>query len=81
MSMFKTIVNDVFKGLPEVPAQMFTSAAGLRTPDVEAALLSATEDSGLVPHKPWVDKCIQFHGIAQVHQGTTCFSLYQNLLV
>ena len=69
--MFKQIVKDVFHGLPDPPPEGVTTASAqqTRSQDLEMALQSTAVENGFVPHKPFIEKCIQLYNIASVHQG------------
>lgn len=69
LMVFKIIVGDIFKGLPDSTAQMRTTSAVLHAQDLDTALLNAAEEARLIPHKPWLEKCTQLNTLAQVHQG------------
>lgn len=69
--VFKQIVKDVFHGLPDPPPERASTASGqqTKTQDLEIGLQSTCIEHGLVPHKPFIEKCLQLHNVASVHQG------------
>lgn len=69
MVTFKSIVKDVFAGLPEPPAASRAMSGIARTVDIDQALEQKATDSGLVPHKAWLNKCLQLFTVSQVHNG------------
>lgn len=44
-------------------------SARSRTTDIEIAIESQSAERGLVPHKPWIDKCVQLYTVSTVCQG------------
>lgn len=44
-------------------------SARARTADVEAAIEAQSTERGLVPHKPWIDKCTQLYTVSTVCRG------------
>lgn len=66
--MFKTIIKDLFASLP-VPPEPKAMSARARTADVEAAIEAQSTERGLVPHKPWIDKCTQLYTVSTVCRG------------
>ena len=67
--IFKSILKDIFSGLPEPPPIIGTISARSRGFDIEAALESKAKEKGLVPHKPWLSKCNQLYNLSSVHHG------------
>ncbi len=68
--IFKQVVRDVFQGLPDAPSQPTTvMSAHSQSIDVEAYLEATAIEGGMVPHKPWMEKCMQLYNISQAHQG------------
>lgn len=68
LSLFKTIVKDMFASLP-VPPEPKSMSARVRNSDVEAAIESQAIERGLVAHRPWIDKCLQLYTVSTVSQG------------
>ena len=65
----------MFSGLPEPPSSIGgVMSAHSRTYDVEAAVESTATELGLIPHKPWMDKCMQLYALSHVHQGKCLFT-------
>ena len=69
MAIFKNILKDVFANLPESPFIPPAHSARSRGFDIEAALEKKALEKGLVPHKPWINKCMQLFNISHVHHG------------
>ena len=69
LSMFRSIVKDVFSGLPDASTQTARMSAQSRTADIESALELMARERGYVAHKLWIDKCIQLFNVSQVHHG------------
>ena len=71
--MFNSVVKDIFGGLPDVSHNLshFVVPSGHSRIafDLDSALLNATRQKGLIPHKPFMDKCLQVFSMSQVHQG------------
>ena len=78
--LFRQVVRDVFQGLPEPPMGPPTTTSSMysRSADIEQALESTASDSGLMAHKPWIEKCIQLYNISQSHQGRHIDGLVQD---
>ncbi|KAF6030091.1 hypothetical protein EB796_011604 [Bugula neritina] len=64
----ETIIKDVFSSLP-VPPEPKTASARAKNVDIEAAIESQAAEKGLVPHKPWMEKCLQLYAVSTVCQG------------
>ena len=65
-------MKDIFAGLPEPNngSSYNISAGPARSVfDLDSGLESSTRDKGLIPHKPFLEKCLQLYNISQVHQG------------
>lgn len=70
------MIKDVFAALPTPPEPKAMSARA-KTSDVELAIETQSADRGLVPHKPWIDKCLQLYTVSTVCQGQSILhSLY-----
>ena len=69
VKLFKTIVEDVFAGLPEPPNVTQLQSAKSRGIDIEVSLKQKAQDKGLIAHDAWIAKCKQLHNISQVHHG------------
>ena len=67
--MFRSLVKDVFAGLPDSSKDATAASAHSRSSDVEAALESTATENGYVSHKQWLDKCMQLYNVSQVHHG------------
>ncbi len=76
LPIFKSIVKDLFSGLPEPPNSVGMASAHSRFHDMETSLEQTAHQNGLVPHKPWKDKCMQLYNVSQVHQGKSMVKLY-----
>jgi len=72
--LFKTIIKDVFSSLP-VPPEPKTASARAKNVDIEAAIESQAAEKGLVPHKPWMEKCLQLYAVSTVCQGELWYNL------
>ena len=66
--MFKSIVKDVFAGLPD-PGRLTAQSALIRSADVESALEVVAKERGLVAHRPWLEKCLHLFNVSQVNSG------------
>lgn len=69
MLIFKSILRDIFAGLPDVPGTNRTHSAKPRGMDIEVALEHKAMDKNLIPTKLWLQKCMQLYAISQVHHG------------
>ncbi|KAJ8314952.1 hypothetical protein KUTeg_007102 [Tegillarca granosa] len=69
MKTFKSIMDDVFAGLPEPPQMSQAPSARSRGFDIEISIKHKAVDKGLIAHKAWVNKCVQLYNISQVHSG------------
>ncbi|KAK3577475.1 hypothetical protein CHS0354_032326 [Potamilus streckersoni] len=69
MIIFKSILKDVFAGLPEAPPHSLGQSARSRGIDLEASLETQAAEKNLIPHKPWINKCMQLFSMSQVHHG------------
>lgn len=67
--VFREIVLAAFSGLPEPPAGRATTTTSGVARRLERALRSAAESRGLVPHPPFIDKCLHLHTAATFHHG------------
>ena len=68
-AILRQIVKDIFAGLPDYSGRQSNMSVHSRSYDLELAIETTTNEGGLVPHKPWMDKCMQLYQVAQVHQG------------
>jgi len=68
LSTFRSIVKDVFSGLPDLNHHT-TASAKERTADLESALEVTAREHGYGSHKQWIDKCVQLYNVSQVHNG------------
>ncbi|XP_064629693.1 uncharacterized protein LOC135488785 isoform X2 [Lineus longissimus] len=68
-NILRQIVRDAFFGLPEPPSPTRAVSAKSKYQDVEAAIIQTAKSKNLIPHRPWLDKCMQLYNVAQVHQG------------
>ncbi|XP_023932047.1 dynein heavy chain 5, axonemal-like isoform X1 [Lingula anatina] len=66
-TIFKQIVKDVFSGLPETTKQSYSARS--RSYDIEMAVEQTAREEGLIPHKRWLEKCMQLYNVSQIHHG------------
>jgi len=70
LPIFKSVLKDMFAGLPEPPpATALTISARTRGVDIEQALETKAKERGLIPHKPWLAKCVQLFNLSNSHHG------------
>jgi len=69
MPIFKAILKDCFHGLPDPPAAIGGISARTRGFDIDMALETKAKERGLIPHKPWLAKCVQLYNLSSVHHG------------
>ena len=78
--IFQQVVKDVFSGLPTPPPMSLRAlSAHSRSQDIEQALEATAQETGLIPHKPWIEKTVQLYNIAQVHQGESTVKITPGL--
>ncbi|CAH1226669.1 DNAH5 [Branchiostoma lanceolatum] len=61
---FTGILKDTFANLPD--ANQLTQQFSL---GVEPAMVHTAQEKGLIPHVPWINKCMSLYKLSQVHKG------------
>ncbi|KAI8520697.1 hypothetical protein Bbelb_004510 [Branchiostoma belcheri] len=60
---FTGILKDTFAGLPDTELTRQFSLG------VEPAMVQKAQEKGLIPHVPWISKCMSLYALSQVHKG------------
>ena len=76
----KQIVNDVFNGLPDTQRSSAIASGSDGRADLEEALVNVARERGLMAPKPWLERCLQLHSVAAVHQvSVSSDTLYEEM--